>query len=102
MERLALLSVCLIGCSFAFVRGPGGGGREATCTESRIAPVTDVVLAAGLGAAGVGMARTPECVACGINAGAVGSALIVTGLVYAVSALHGFTASASCRQAHRE
>jgi hypothetical protein len=100
------------GCSALFLHGaPSGGGREVgigvppvspSCTQSRLAPVADSLLAAAaatFGAAALQAALTcsPNCAE---NAGP-GLAVISGGVVIGatLSAIHGFNETSRCRDA---
>jgi hypothetical protein len=114
--RIPAMLEMLGACSFVFVSGPPDhAGPKDECTESRIAPIADTVIAVGAAGGGIALlaSNTPcnhpdpnnniDCLGSGLGDGigkAIGALLLVPALVYAVSALHGYSATGSCRRAH--
>jgi hypothetical protein len=108
------LLVLLGGCSFAFVSGPPKGAPPtAPYTESRVAPIVDAVIAAGLVAGGIaGVAAQSKCTPtsasdCSMfdyssDAQTAGGVALLGGLVWAISAFHGFSATSDCRTLHAQ
>lgn len=100
MTAVALLCATTMGCSYIFIRQPANRRfteRDA-CTESRLAPGADTVIATagalyvgiGTGASGAG-SRHP--------AFPLVAALLVA-LPWALSAAHGYRYTDRCREAH--
>lgn len=98
------------GCSWAFVQKPTSeelaSRRPPECTRSVAAPMVDTVFATGfltLGA--VALADHPHCLArhdwfCDLDYDvAIVAALIATPFI--VSGIHGYTATAECRELER-
>lgn len=112
-DMRALLLV-LGGCSFVFVSGPPKGAPPtASCTESRIAPIADTVIAGGLIAGGIaGVASQSKCTPTSASdcsmfdysstAQSVGAVALVGGLVWAISAFRGFSDTSECRTLHAQ
>ncbi|MGE5183343.1 MAG: hypothetical protein ACM31C_14835 [Acidobacteriota bacterium] len=107
----ALLALVLSGCSFAFVTAPPKQAAPPTaeCTESYIAPVADLALAAGGGALAIGLtASAPgcnsgDCTASNIGGGVArtaGALMLIPTLIYAISSYRGFTDVGACRRLH--
>ncbi len=112
MQRLVACALCGIltmSCSYAFVRPPPSDHPTAAddCTESRVPPVVDTVLS-GMMALTL-LVAVPRCTnpgnnedgtpadGCGVGAW-VGLAWTgVFGTATAISAVHGFRATSSCR-----
>src|SRR5258706_15912727 len=104
----------LAGCSFVFVpRPPANAPPTVDCAESRIAPITDVVLTGGLlvgGIAGLSAksncrsdATDIQCLGPGLGAAfanALGAVALLGALVYGVSAGDGFRDPSTCRPLH--
>ena len=111
MRALLLL---LGGCSFAFVSGPDKGAPPtASCTESRIAPIADTVIAGGLIAGGIaGLASQSKCTPTSASdcsmfdysstAQTAGGIALLAGLVWAISAYRGFSETSECRTLHAQ
>lgn len=114
--RIASLLILLGACSFAFVTGPSDhASPKDDCTESRIAPIADTAIAVGAAAGGIALlaSNTPcnhpdpnnnvDCLGSGLGgafAKALGAVLLVPALVYAISAVRGYSATSNCRRAH--
>ncbi len=106
------------GCSFALVRRPPVIAMpDAPCTESRAAPIADVVLAtaevvgAGLVIAGVGssscMSNTPGgCAFTDLSGGLVqvtaAAGLLIAAAAQTGSAVYGFHTTHACRERHAQ
>jgi len=111
--RGCLLGVVLLlceGCSWAFVRRPTSDElasvRAPECTRSVAAPVVDTVFATGFMALGlVALKADSRCVSdhegfCGLDVG-VAIAAGVIAIPFIVSSVHGYTATAECRELER-
>ena len=106
----ALILLVLGGCSFIFVAAPPRNATpDADCTESRIAPGVDTVVALGLGAIAIASLAaskpscTGDCLPSEVGQGvatAVGGAMIVPAIIYGVSAFGGFDKTGACRDLH--
>jgi hypothetical protein len=98
------------GCSWAFVRNPTSeelaSRRPPECTRSDAAPVVDTVFAAGFLTLGVvALADHPRCVAshewfCDLDYDvAIAAGLIA--IPFIISGIHGYSATAECRELER-
>jgi hypothetical protein len=101
------LGLATSGCSFIFSRGPDvaptrtSQGRPGTCSGSVVAPVFDTVFTASYLVGGISALRLPEGGSGGSST--VRSAVLATNFGFAglhlLSAIYGYSASASCREA---
>ncbi len=102
-----MLAVMLAGCSYTFVEAP----PAMPCTASPAAPIADSVIAPGFVAAGIVALATPvtcdhmstgDCathrVFDGMLQGIAGVSLIAVAVPFAISAVHGYRATARCRR----
>ena len=105
--------VLLAGCSFVFVSGPPASAPpNADCTESRVAPIADVVLTSALLAGGIAGVSAKnncqpmsdiDCLGSGLGvafANVAGVIALLGALGFGVSALDGFSDTGACRSLH--
>jgi hypothetical protein len=107
-----LLLFLTTGCSFVFAKGPPDGHREVEyfqCTESRVAPILDVV---GVGFSIAGAATAEDDPTTGLfdedrdplplSRGTKIAMNVAVGAVFAVSSFVGFERVSACRAAIEE
>ena len=111
MRSIVVALLLLGGCSFVFVSGPPAHPTApVSCTESRAWPFVDAGIAVAAIAGGIaGLAAhnncspsQTDCLPSDIGAGIAqdaGAALLLGGLVYAVSFAHGWSDTSACRRA---
>ena len=104
MRQAVLVALLGAGCSFVFVRGPDVG--TATCTSDEVFPVIDAVVAvaayAGLAIDGMAIndhARGDGQIGTPI---AIGTGLLVGGILYTISAVGGHHDAVACRARRAE
>lgn len=105
MRAVSVLALATVGCSWLFVEAPPPEarwrGEYASCTDSRVAPAVDGVLATAGTAVAAGMlGLMAECThECGL-----GLVVLVPALLVAIptwpSMSHGLRETARCRAAH--
>jgi hypothetical protein len=101
--KIAALLGCLSGCSFISVLGPHEPGTSGPlgCTDSLEAPVADTVFAIAGVVGGVGiMSIHPQDPYSDIFKYPAGGVVIGIGVVYAVSAVVGYSRVTRCREAN--
>ena len=101
--RIAVLSLALMGCSFAFVRGapdldelPRGAPIE--CTNSDFWPMIDAI-AVGGGALGLMVLSDTPSMQQDTTYNTLFGASLVSVLVYTASAIYGFVRASNCQDA---
>ena len=92
-KSTALVLALLAACSFAQVRGPSNSRQP--CTDDYGAPVVDTVLSALAFYGGWLASHAEGKFSDGVRVG--GTALIVTGGAYGISAATGYAHVAACR-----
>jgi hypothetical protein len=115
MRGAIWLVLALGGCSVVFVDGPPKYAEpNVDCTESRAAPIADAVLAAGFGVASIAAFASHSTSSCNPNdnnqdfcvsgsSGAIaGTVLLLPTAIFALSAIHGASATGDCRDLHAQ
>ncbi len=112
MRKLSVIAVWLTGCSFALVDKPPAQATAASeCTESRIAPIADAVITAGLLVAGIaGVASRSHCTSTSASdcamfdysstAQTAGTISLIGAAGFGLSTWIGFSATSRCRALH--
>ena len=110
MKRVvaSLTVLAFAGCSFLAVNGPEiapgtmpGPGESIDCTDSRLVPIVDIVVATVLLLGGIGALIEAQSGSAGSrHSGEAALALVPTGILFAISAVVGFGRVGDCKNAH--